>query len=451
MSNEIIKNPAEELQKGIDKVIQKSEQIDKVADKVETIEKSVSEAIKSMSDVMKSMSDFQIEQVKKAEEKAMKKHSRSEVYKGIESVGQQENKLLDNTVEELKKSFEFASSTKKDEFLAANASADLASGVLKNMIKSSAPAYSTDVNSLGGFAIIPQVLPTTEITPYTNEGLLVDLIGMTMIESNKPAFRNRIDYDFNSQVEEYKQYAEGSEYTYNNNAMPIYKPMNVDLHAVKKQIQITLKQFDNDPALYNFLLRDLSNLFKIGVARSVVSKISQFKSIKSMPTEVSEVLNAHIVQTATAGSVELVDFSDKIFSPDTLLLENFQRPVYILNSKLLNSLYQKETAFGYPRDARIDTTRKTIKTAHGGDIPYVTINNSQLLASTTTGLTSGKVAGILMDTFDAYELLGTSMGARTTINHPHNQNQSEMLQVLQTIYVGGAVKNPYKISILEVQ
>lgn len=457
-------NQAEMLEEGIKAVISKAEQIDQVCNDVNSLKdvvKSLTDVVKNNTELMTNtttkLTDFTLEQAKKADElqqKALKKsHNKlSDVYANLSDVSANvENHpttLTNNTFEDFVKSAGETCGTNKEVTLNKMHSEEIAQHTLHAITKF-APRYTSDNNSLGGYALLPQILPTTEITPYTNESILVDMINMGMVGSNLTTFTNRIDYKFNEQIDQFKEVAEGSAYLYNDNASQIYYPMQVNMHAVKKHFTMSLKLMDNNPTLYNFLVNRLSQDFKLAIARSVVKTINNFKSIKSVEAEIQAVLNNHIVTTQTAGQINFSDLTDKIFEPETLLLENFVRPVMLLNSKMLNTLYQHETSLGYPRDLRINTTTKTIKTVWG-DMPYVLFNNNTLFARQTT-IASGTTAAILMDTSDAYELLGTSMGARTTISHEHIQNEEEQVKVLQTIYVGGAITNPYKISILKVQ
>ena len=462
-------NQAEMLEEGIKAVISKAEQIDQVCNDVNSLKdvvKSLTDVVKNNTELMTNtttkLTDFTLEQAKKTDElqqKALKKsyNKLSDVYANLSdasaNVENHPTTLTNNTYEDFVKSAGDVCNNGTEISLYKTRAEEIAQHTLHAITKF-APRYSTDNNSLGGYGLLPQILPTIDITSYTNESMLVDMINMRMVNTNLSYIANRIDYKVNEQVDKFKESAESAAYVYDDNSSVIYHPMQVSMHAIKKHFTMSLKLMDNNPSLYNYLVNRLSQDFKLALARSVVRTIDSFdnpKSFKSIqPLEaglIASVLSNHIVTTQTAGQISFADLTVKIFKP--LKIENFVKPVMLLNSQMLNELFQHETSLSYPRDSRINTTTKTIRTVWG-DIPFVLFNNETLFANQTT-VASGTTAAILMDTSDAYSLFGTSMGARTTISHEHTQNEQEEIKVLQTIYVGGAITNPYKISILKVQ
>lgn len=421
-----------------------------------------SEFKKEIEGELKSLQDNLIE-IKK-ENEVLKNEIKSKVQIGnvviqnqIENIDFISKEKKEFAFESFKKGLNEVSSTKSTRPIAIDAgiAEDIASNMLKRWENKSQlletktqSAYTSDSNPYGGYMVRPQYSPSVlDITNFTNEEILLSYFGIENVNSFTYIV-DRMEYNFNTETDNVEDYMEGQAFTYTD-VTPLYKPLTIELKKFMKGFKISEKQFLENPQLQNYRLATLEKDIQRAIIRSIVAKLSNFKCVKSIPTEMVSILSGNVVETATTNTVAMNDILSRLFDATNLLVERLEKPIILLNASLLNKFFQEEDFGQYHNGQRINSEMKKIKTAWG-DIDFVGINNNTLFTNKIANATTGDTVAILIDK-SAYKLLGTSKGATLTMNYPHDQNEKGMIENLQSMYFGGNVVDPYKIAILKVR
>lgn len=446
-------------------VAQSNEKVANLAKSQEEQQNIIAELAKSQKEFIELQKSEKIAELAKKEAELQAKEAEL-AKKEQESLSKSANKRMINDMTQgssQEKSVALVKSERKDELVEFLKSASkfpgkervevgLGQHIAENIVEravnlSKSTPYSQDVDGLGGFGVRPTYLQTIDITNYTNEDKAMALFGVENLPGTT-AVRNRVDRDFDTNTDAIKAYAEHEIFT-EMDAISFYKPMDIKLSAVKASFKVTESLLINDPEVVNIQLAAMEADMNRRIVRQALSKVSAFKNVKSIPEEIASVLSSNVVETTSSGSIVIEDIIEGLFNAGKLLADNLVNPVIIVNPKLVNSLAVKKEYGRLTNRELINLQGQAFSTAWG-NVPFITINKDSLFNAKLTSATAGDTVAILMDR-SAFKFYMCSKGANLQQTPAFYASEDQATTYLQTMYAGGFVHDPYKISILKVK
>lgn len=445
----------------IDAALQKSaEQVQKSAEQIEVLSKSLlaeQEARKQEAELRKSELEAQIE-LKKSEAVAKSEAQEKEIamlksqmnfakYSGVNHASPSEKMLIKSEdIDKLKNYVELVKNYTFEEGSKSLITGTSVAEAITNIVLSKSSAYSMDINPLGGYLDTPSIAPITNQTNYSNEEKLFDIVGYKTTAESNTVVMPKFVYDFND-LSRVKVMGEGKPYVFND-VTKIMDSQNVTLSDLKVGFPVSQKLYESLPSVVNFLQEQMGRDVRRSISREMIRLSGADAEIKSVQT-VNDTSNQ--VLTNESMKAMLNDLFELANLP-TLRPSRFTKPVMILSRQFVNRITTFYNNFGYPNDAWIDLRKKTILLPDFGDVPYVSLDNYDLMPDRGDG-NAGKTAAILMDA-EAYNVeINPSKTLMTNQyqSDPHSVNVDGTVGLLLKMAVATAIIDSTRIAKLVIK
>lgn len=459
-------NQAEMLEKGIEAVISKAEQIDQVCNDVNSLKdvvKSLTDVVKNNTELMTNtttkLTDFTLEQAKKADElqqKALKKsHNKlSDVYANLSDASANVNERIvikSNIQNEITQWMKEKILEKKE---TAHIHNDLATeignyvvGKWQTVFKSN--EYSNDVNPTGGYTQIPERKPLIDITNRNDVGDLVSLIGVRTANTRTIEIP-KYEFDFKGEANKIKERAENGEYVFTD-VSSILSLQTLTLGQIDAGFRTTRDFANSNTDVLNRLISELTPTINYKMASTIISNTKNNFLKNQFPIVVRELEEkpANVIDTAAMATMTYRDLVYKISGAQNFRRKKFTNSVMLLSSRVINQMLFEYNNFTYPNTPFINTQTQTINLGYIGTVPYIPIEDFDLLKFDTAS-TPKEIGAILMDA-EAYHIYAKPDATQFTTSYIHDVNVKNRQEYLLSMMMGCDLVDPYKVVVLTIK